>query len=48
MITKDILKDLRKLEKLLNFSNLNENFELLSIKNKKVYGKNEIETPKKV
>ena len=43
--TKDIIKNLKNLEDLFDFSNFNENHELFSIKNKKVIGKFEIETP---
>ena len=44
--TKDIIKDLKNLEDIFNFSNLDENHELFSNKNKKVIGKFKIETPK--
>ena len=43
---KDIIKDLKDFEDLFDFSNLNENHELFSNKNKKVIGKFKIETPK--
>ena len=43
---KDIIKDLKNLEGMFVSSNLNENHELLSNKNKKVIGKFKIETPK--
>ena len=46
MKTEDIVKDLKILENIFDFSNLNENHELLSNKNKKVIGKFKIETPK--
>ena len=46
MNTKDIIKDLKNLEDILNFSNLGENHELFSNKNKKVIGEYKIETPK--
>ena len=46
--TKDIIKDLKKLEDRFDFSNLDENHELFSIKNKKIIGFFKIETPKKV
>ena len=46
--TKDIIKDLKKLEDIFDFSNLDENHELFSIKNQKVLGKFKIETPQKV
>ena len=46
--TKDLIKDLKNLENLFDFSNLNENHELFSNKNKKVIGKFKIETPKNI
>ena len=46
--TKDIIKDLKNLEDLFDFNNLNENHELFSNKYKKVNGKVEIETPKNI
>ena len=46
--TKDIIKDLKKLEDIFDFSNLDKTHELLSNKNKKVIGKFKIETPKKI
>ena len=46
MKTKDIIKDLKNLENIFDFSNLDENHELFSNKNKKVIGKFKIETPK--
>ena len=46
--TKDIIKDLKNLEDIFDFSNLDKNHELFSNKNKKVIGKFEIETPKNV
>ena len=48
MKTKDIIKDLKKLENIFDFSNLDENHELFSNKNKKVIGKFKIETPKNI
>ena len=45
---KDIIKDLKNLEDLFDFSNLNENFELFSNKKKKVFDKFKIETHKKI
>ena len=42
----NIINDLKNLENLFDFSNLNENHELFSNKNKKVVGKFKIETPK--
>ena len=44
--TNDIIKDLKNLEDIFDFINLDENHEIFSIKNKKVIGKFEIETPK--
>ena len=46
MKTKDIIKDLKNLEDVFDFSNLDENHELFSNKNKKVIGKFKIETSK--
>ena len=46
--TKDIIKDLKNLEDIFDFSNLDENHELFSNKNKKVFGKFKIETPKNI
>ena len=46
--TKDIIKDLKSLEDIFDFSNLDKNHELLSNKNKKVIGKFKIETPKNI
>ena len=48
MKTKDIIKDLKNLEDIFDFSNLDENHEVFSNKNKKVIGKFKIETPKNV
>ena len=48
MKTKDIIKDLKNLEDIFDFSNLDQNHELFSKKNKKVVGKFKIETPKNV
>ena len=48
MNTKDIINDLKILEDLFDFSNLDENHELFSNKNKKVIGKSKIETPKNI
>ena len=48
MKTKDIIKDSKNLEDIFDFSNLDENYELFSNKNKKVIGKIKIETPKNV
>ena len=46
--TKDIIQDLKNLEDIFDFSNLDKNHELFSNKNKKVIGKNKIETPKNI
>ena len=46
--TKDIIKDLKNLENIFDFSNLDKNYELFSNKNKKVLGKFKIETPKNI
>ena len=46
--TKDIIKDLKNLEDIFDFSNLDENHELFSNKNKKIIGKYKIETPKNI
>ena len=46
-ISKDVVRDFQTLEELIDFSNLNENHELISNKNKKVIGKFKIETLKK-
>ena len=43
--TKDITKELKKMEDIFDFSNLDQNHELFSIKNIKVYGKFKIKTP---
>ena len=48
MKTKDIIKDLKNLEDIFDFSNLDENHELFSNINKKIIGKFKIETPKNV
>ena len=48
MKTKGIIKDLKNLEDIFDFSNLDENHELFSNRNKKVIGKFKIETPKNV
>ena len=48
MKTKDIIKDLKNLENIFDFSNLDENHELFSNKNKKVIGKFKIGTPKNI
>ena len=46
--TKDIIKDLKYVEHILDFINLDENHELFSNKNKKVIGTFKIETPKNI
>ena len=46
--TKDIVKDLKKLEDIFDFSNLDKNHELYSNKNEKVIGFFKIETPKNI
>ena len=48
MKTKDITKDSKNLEDIFDFSNLDENHELYSNKNKTVMGKFKIETPKNI
>ena len=44
--TEDIIKDLKSLEDLFDFSTLNENHEIFSNKNKRVIGKYKLEFPK--
>ena len=46
--TKNIIKDLKNLEDIFDFSNLDKNHEIFSNKNKKVIGKFKIETPKNI
>ena len=46
--TEDIVKDLRNMEDIFDYSNLNKNHELFSNKNKKVIGFFKIETPKSI
>ena len=46
--TKDVIKDLKNLEDIFDFSNLDKNHELFSNENKKVIGKFKIETPKNI
>ena len=48
MKTKDITKDLKNLEDIFDFSNLDENHEIFSERNKKVIGKFKKETPKNI
>ena len=42
----NIIKDLQNLEDLFDVSNLNKNFKVFSMKNKKVFGKFEMKTAK--
>ena len=44
--TENVIIDLKKLEDIFDFSNLEENYELFSIKKKKVTGKFKIQFPK--
>ena len=46
--SENIIKDLKNLENIFDFSNIDENHELYSEKNKKVLGKFKIETPKNI
>ena len=46
--SENIIKDLKNLEDIFDFSNKDENHELYSEKNKKVLGKVKIETPKNI
>ena len=48
MKTENIIKDLKKLGDIFDFSNLDENHKIFINKNKKVVGKFKIETPKNV
>ena len=48
MKTESIINDLKDLEDIFDFSNLDENHELFSEKNEKVIGKFKIETPKNI
>ena len=48
MNTKDIIKDLKNLENIFDFSTLDENHELFSKRNKKAIGKFETESPKTI
>ena len=48
MKSKDIIKDLKNLEDIFDFSNLDKNHKLYSERNKKVIGKFKIETPKNI
>ena len=46
--TKDIVEDLKNLEDIFDFSNLDKNHKLFSKKNEKVSSKFKIETPKNI
>ena len=46
--TENIIKDSKLLEEIFDFSNLDENHEIFSNKNRKVIGKFKIGTPKKI
>ena len=46
--TQNIINDLKNLKELIDFSNLKENHELLSKKNKNLVGKFKLETPGKI
>ncbi len=46
--TKDFIKDLKNLEDLFDFSNLNENHEIFGNKKKKVFGNFNFETPRRI
>ena len=48
MKTQNIIKELKNLEDIFDFRNLDENHELFSNRKKKVIGKLKIETPKNV
>ena len=48
MKTENFIKDLKNLEDIFDFSNLDQNHEIFSEKNKKVIGKFKRETPKNV
>ena len=48
MKTENIIEDLKNLEDVFDFSNLDENHEVFSEKNKKVIGKFKVETPKNI
>ena len=45
---KDIIKEIKDLEDILDFSELDKNHELFSNKNEKEIGKFKIETPKNI
>ena len=46
--TKNIIKNLKYFDVLFDFSKLRENHEILSNKNKELFGKFRIENPKKI
>ena len=46
--TKDIIKDLKKLEDIIGFCNLDQNHEILSYKNRIFFGKFKIKIPKNI
>ena len=48
MDTRSIIEDLKNLEDIFDFRNLDENHELFSVKSKRVIGKFKVETPKNV
>ena len=48
MKTENFIKDKKNFEDIFDFSNLDENHEILSEKKKKVFGKFKIETPKNI
>ena len=48
MRTENIIKDLKNLEDMFDFSNLDENHDLFSNKNKEVIPEFKLETPKKI
>ena len=48
MNSKDIINDLKNIEDIFDFSNLDENHEIFSIKKKKIIGKFKIETPENI
>ena len=48
VISKDIIKNLKNLENLFDFSNLIGNNEIFSDKNKRVTGRFKLETPRKI
>ena len=48
MKTENIIKDLKNLEDIFDFSNLDENHEIFSDDNKKVFSKFKLETPENI